>query len=53
MAQDDGSVHDVARGQHHRVSHKCVHERVCYNKVAYTFRIKIRTAFDQLLTSFN
>lgn len=40
MAQDDGSVHDVPRGQHHRVGHKCIHQRVCKNKVNDTFRIE-------------
>lgn len=33
MAQDDGSVHDVPGRQHHRVSHKSVHQRVCCHKL--------------------
>lgn len=35
VAQDDGSIHDVPRWQNHRVSHQCVHQRVCYNKVTW------------------
>lgn len=31
VAQDDGTVHDVPRGQYHRVSHQCVHQRIYHN----------------------
>lgn len=39
MPQDDGSVHDVPRGQNHGVGHECVHQRVC-NKVMPTLRFR-------------
>lgn len=32
VAQDDGSIHYVARRQNHGVSHQRVHQRVCCNK---------------------
>lgn len=48
MAQDDGSVHDVPRGQYHRVSHECVHQRVCYNKAT----LKMNLTEKLQLTTF-
>lgn len=45
MAQDDGSVHDISRGQHHRVSHQSVHQRIWSKTHSLEKTSKTKTCF--------